>query len=81
MSLKSDLIRLAHEKPEFRRHLLPLIKKAVSESERVAEWSKKFHQLTYWTSRNTTTSVNCETLQKAKAIIKNTGVKQTLKKV
>ena len=30
MSLKSDLIRLAHEKPELRRHLIPLIREARS---------------------------------------------------
>ena len=43
-----------------------------------AEWSKKFHQLTYWTSKNTSTSVNCDTFEKAKKIVEKSGVDQKL---
>ena len=43
---------------------------------KVAKWSKKFHQLEYWDSRNTTTTVNCSTMQHAKAIIKKSGIEQ-----
>ena len=33
MSLKNDIVRLAHEKPELRGHLLPLLKRAFGSPE------------------------------------------------
>ena len=46
---------------------------------KTATWSKKFKQLEYWTSRNTSGSVNAESKEQAKAIIKNSGIEQKLK--
>lgn len=46
--------------------------------ERVAKFSKKFHQLTYFTSDNTVTSVNCTTLKRARKIVELSGVEQDL---
>jgi hypothetical protein len=46
--------------------------------EKVARFSKKLKQLEYWTSRNTSTTVNCEDMKKAKAIVKNSGVTQKI---
>jgi len=46
-----------------------------------ALFKKKFKELEYWDSRNTTTSVQCDNLKRAKAIIKNSGIEQTIKEV
>lgn len=46
--------------------------------QKIAKFSKKFKQLEYWTSRNTSTTVNCENMKKAKAIVKNSGVDQKI---
>ena len=35
MSLRKEIIKLAHEKPELREHLLPLVKSASSEKGKV----------------------------------------------
>jgi hypothetical protein len=48
---------------------------------REAVWSKKFKQLTFFDSRNTEKSVQADTVAIAKMIIRNSGVRQTLKKV
>lgn len=48
---------------------------------KTATWSKKFKSLEYFTSRNTTTHKQCDTAAKARAIIKNSGIQQTLKVV
>ncbi len=56
---------------------MELIDKYLGEGEeKTARFSKKFKQLEYWTSRNTSTTVNAENLKKAKAIVKNSGVPQ-----
>jgi hypothetical protein len=36
-------------------------------------YSRKFHQLTYWDSRNTEVTVNCYSMLEAKRIIKAHG--------
>lgn len=46
-----------------------------------AKWSKKFKSLTYWQDNSSTTSVNCETKEKAKIIIGKSKVEQTLRVV
>lgn len=53
----------------------------MTESERVAVYSKKYRQLEYWKSRNVSGFCNCESLESAKAIVKNSGVIQTLKTI
>lgn len=55
-----------------------LINEIVS-SERIAKWSKKFKSLEYWDSKNTNVNVNCDSLKKAKVIIKNSKIEQKLK--
>jgi len=48
-----------------------LIEKYLGEGEiKIAMFYKKTHELKYWTSKNTTTNINCDDLKKAKAIIK-----------
>jgi hypothetical protein len=47
--------------------------------EREATFSKKFHQLEYWDSRNTKGFVYCDSKEKAKIIIRNSGIEQTLR--
>jgi len=44
-----------------------------------AIWHKKYHQLTYWTSHNTTATVDCASLARAKKIVENSSVEQELK--
>lgn len=46
--------------------------------EKVATFKKKFKELEYWTSKNTTTSVQCDNIKKAKVIIKNSKIEQKL---
>jgi len=56
-----------------------LIEKYLGEGEiKIAMFYKKTHELKYWTSKNTTTNINCDDLKKAKAIIKNSGIEQKL---
>jgi len=44
-----------------------------------ATWSQKYHQLTYFSSRNTETTVECSNFVKAKKIVSNSGIPQILK--
>lgn len=54
-------------------------KEYIKEGEqKTAKFSKKFKSLTYWTSKNTSTTVNCENLKKAKAIVKNSKIEQKI---
>ncbi len=46
--------------------------------DKTAIFHKKSGDLTYWTSRNTETTVNAGDVKRAKAIIKKSGVKQSL---
>ena len=69
------------DKQKVAKDLLKLAKEIVSVQPKEAVWSKKFHQLTYFNSRNTEVSVNCETADKAQKIIDKSGVEQSLKKV
>ena len=48
---------------------------------KVAKFSKKFKTLTYWTDRNSATSVDCDNIKKAKAIIKNSNVDQKIESI
>ena len=51
----------------------------INEGERkTAKFSKKYETLTYWTDKNSTTSVDCKDIKKAKAIVKNSGVYQNI---
>ena len=38
----------------------------------------KYHQITYWTSHNTSTTKNCESKKQAQAIIIHSGISQEL---
>jgi len=49
-----------------------------SGQEKEATFYKRFRELEYWDSRNTSTRVSCDSFSKAKAIIKKSGVKQKL---
>jgi len=52
---------------------------AMTEGEdKIAKFSKKFNQVEYWNSINTTTTVNANDLKHAKAIVKAAGVEQKL---
>ena len=53
-------------------------KELTAGEDKKAEWSKRFEQLTYWTSGNTSTSVDCGSLSKAKKIINFADVDQEL---
>lgn len=54
--------------------------KKVNEGEtKTATWMQKARELRYFDSRNTEVYVNCETLDKAKAFIKNSKIDQELK--
>lgn len=58
---------------------MSLIDKYLNEGEeKIARFNKKLRQLFYFTSRNTSTTVNADDIKMAKAIIKKSGVKQTL---
>jgi hypothetical protein len=58
---------------------MELLEKYLGEGEtKVAKFSKKFKTLKYWTSKNTSTTVNCENMKKAKAIVKNSNVDQKI---
>jgi hypothetical protein len=55
-----------------------LASKVAGETPKKATFLKQHKQLVYFTSRNTSTTVNCETLEKAKKIVEKSGVKQEL---
>jgi len=46
-----------------------------------AQFDKKHRVLTYWSERNVTTPVNCDTLAMAKLIVAKSGITQELKAV
>lgn len=46
--------------------------------ERVAVYSKKFHQLEYWEDHSSTRFVNCDSMEQARAIVKASKVAQKL---
>jgi len=58
---------------------MSLIEKYLGEGEeKIAKYHKQLRQLFYFTSRNTSTTVNADNLKMAKTIIKNSKVKQKI---
>lgn len=51
----------------------------MTKDDRIAYYSNRYRTIEYWTSRNTTTVVNCDNVHKAKSLIKNSGVEQELR--
>ena len=44
-----------------------------------AKFNKKHKSLLYWTSRNTIMDAHCDDRDRAKALVKSSGIKQTLR--
>lgn len=58
---------------------MSLIEKYLGEGEeKIARFHKQLRQLFYFNSKNTSTTVNADNLKNARAIVKNSGVKQKL---
>lgn len=55
------------------------VNKVLADQSREATFYKKFKELEYFTSRNTTTRVQCDSVKAAKKIIEKSGIEQQLK--